>query len=217
MADRCAPTSNRLFAEHSVQKRAPGCCWTRISHSREHRVGTAGFLEWRGEQHEGFYTAADSKPWRPSLTRRFLRQRRSSHHLSRARRGLAVYEVQALIQGNTKPAFELPTNNVGVRLLLPNPTAEKAELVAIVTSNGGLMMANLETREFWSGAQGPVMKDNVSCVSWSNKGKQLVAGLGDGTCYQMTPEGQGKAEIPRPPALEGNQHGKYFSVGHNAR
>jgi nucleoporin NUP159 len=121
--------------------------------------------------------------------------------------GLAVYNVQALMQGNTEPAFELPTNNIGIRSLVPNPTAEKAELVAVVTSNGGLMMANLQTREFCIGAQGLIMKEGVSCVSWSNKGKQLVAGLGDGTCLQLTPEGLGKAEIPKPLALEGDQHG----------
>jgi hypothetical protein len=31
------------------------------------------------------------------------------------------------------------------------------------------------------GPGGPVLKDGVSCASWSNKGKQLIAGLADGT------------------------------------
>jgi len=121
--------------------------------------------------------------------------------------GLAVYDVQALMQGNTNPAFELPTNNIGIRSLVPNPAAEKAELVAVVTSNGGLMMANLQTREFSTGSQGPIIQEGVSCVSWSNKGKQLVAGLANGTCHQLTPEGRPKAEIPKPLALKGDQHG----------
>ena len=128
--------------------------------------------------------------------------------------GLAVYEVEALMQGKTEAAFQLATNGTGLRALLPNPTSEKAELVAIVTDNGGLMMANLQTRDFWTGPQGQIMKEGVSCISWSNKGKQLVAGLADGTCFQLAPDGQGKAEIPRPPALEGGQHGMLSRCDH---
>lgn len=121
--------------------------------------------------------------------------------------GLAVYDVQAIMQGNTQSAFQLSTNRTSVRALTPNPTAEKAELFAVVTANGQLMMANMKTRQFLSGPSGQVMKDGVSCVSWSNKGKQLVAGLGNGAAFQMTPEGEGKAEVPRPPTIEGDQHG----------
>ena len=121
--------------------------------------------------------------------------------------GLAVYEVQAIMQGNTQPAFELSTNQTSLRALVPNPTPEMAELFAVVTITGQLMMANMKTRQLLNGPNGPVMKDGVSCVSWSNKGKQLVAGLGDGAAFQMTPEGEGKAEIPKPPAIQGDQHG----------
>ena len=128
--------------------------------------------------------------------------------------GLAVYEVEALMQGKTEAAFQLATNGTSLRALLPNPTSEKAELVAIVTDNGGLMMANLQTRDFWTGPQGQIMKEGVSCISWSNKGKQLVAGLADGTCFQLAPDGQGKAGIPRPPALEGDQHGMLSRCDH---
>ena len=124
--------------------------------------------------------------------------------------GLAIYEVQALMQGNTQSAFQMATNGTSLRALIPNPTPEKAEFFAVVTSTGALMMANMKTRQFLSGPDGQVMKDGVSCVSWSTRGKQLVAGLGNGTGYQMTPEGEGKAEIPRPPGLEGDQHGKWL-------
>ncbi|KAI4268323.1 MAG: hypothetical protein L6R38_007879 [Xanthoria sp. 2 TBL-2021] len=120
--------------------------------------------------------------------------------------GLAVYEVQSLIQGNTESAFQIATNGVALRMLLPNPTPERAELFAAVTVDGNLLIANLAARQFTSGAQGMTMKSGVSCVSWSARGKQLVAGLGNGTCYQMTPEGVGKAEIPTPPDIEGDQH-----------
>ena len=121
--------------------------------------------------------------------------------------GLAVYDVQALMQGNTESTFELGTNGTSVRALVPNPSPEAAELFAVVTVKGELLMANMKTRQFVSGASGQIMKEGVSCVSWSNKGKQVVAGLGNGGASQMTPEGIGKAEIPRPTDLEGDQHG----------
>jgi nucleoporin NUP159 len=122
--------------------------------------------------------------------------------------GLAVYEIQSLLQGSTQSAFELSTNGQALRALIPNPTAEKGELFAVVTADGNLMMANLKERNFISGPNGQVLKDNVSCLSWSTKGKQLVAGLGDGTAYQITPEGVGKGDIPRPPEVDNSHHGK---------
>jgi len=122
--------------------------------------------------------------------------------------GLAVYEVQSLMQGNTQSAFQLATNGAALRSLVPNPTPEKAELFAVVTTNGLLMMANLKTRQFLTGSQGEALKDGVSSVSWSTRGKQLVAGLANGSCYQMTPEGEGKGEVPKPQGLEGDQHGE---------
>lgn len=122
--------------------------------------------------------------------------------------GLAAYDVRALMQGDTQPALQMGTNGTALRALVPNPNAAMAQLFAAVTTNGELLMANLQTKELTNGSSGPVLKRGVSCVSWSNKGKQLVAGLGDGGAYQMTPEGQGKAEIPRPPGLEGDQHGR---------
>ncbi len=120
--------------------------------------------------------------------------------------GLAVYEVQSLLQGSTQAAFEMSTENTSLRMLLPNPTAEKADLLAVVTVKGELLVANLATRQFSNGPQGITLKDGVSCVSWSTRGKQLVAGLSDGSCYQLTPEGEMKNNIPRPPDLEVDQH-----------
>ncbi|KAL8860591.1 MAG: hypothetical protein Q9178_002944 [Gyalolechia marmorata] len=120
--------------------------------------------------------------------------------------GLAVYEVQSLMQGNTESTFQISTDGAALRMLLPNPTPERAELFAAVTVTGELLIANLSLRQFLNGPQGVKMKDGVSCVSWSARGKQLVAGLGNGACYQMTPEGAGKFEIPAPPDIEGDQH-----------
>lgn len=126
--------------------------------------------------------------------------------------GLAVYEVQSLLQGSTQSAFELSTNGQGLRALIPNPTAEKGELFAVITADGNLMMANLKERNFIQGPNGQILKNNVSCLSWSTKGKQLVAGLGDGTAYQMTPEGVGKGDIPRSPDVDNSHHGKCFLI-----
>ncbi|KAM0420521.1 hypothetical protein ACHAPT_011690 [Fusarium lateritium] len=108
--------------------------------------------------------------------------------------GLAVYEVQSLLSGSTNSAFELSTNGETLRAMIPNPTPEKAELCAIVTNGGILHMANLKERQISN-----PLKNQVSCISWSSKGKQLCAGLGDGTIVQMTPEGDVKGEIPKPP------------------
>ena len=122
--------------------------------------------------------------------------------------GLAIYDVQSLMQGNTESAFQLSTEGTPLRALVPNPTPERAELFAVVTTNGQVLMANLQSRQFLSGPQGQILYQGVSSVSWSTRGKQLIAGLADGTLYQMTPEGENKGEIPRPPTLEGDQHGK---------
>jgi nucleoporin NUP159 len=122
--------------------------------------------------------------------------------------GLAVYEIQNLLSGSTQRAFEMSTNSLSLRALVPNPTPEKSELVAIVSTDGKLMMANLKERTFVSGTNGQVLKEGVSCISWSTRGKQLVAGLGDGSCFQMTPEGEGKGDIPRAPNVDLNHHGR---------
>ena len=132
--------------------------------------------------------------------------------LSAEHGGLAVYHVQSLLQDGLQSVFQLPIGGTSVRALVPNPTIEKAELLAIVTTNGQLMMANLKTRQFLNGAQGQILKEGVSCASWSTRGKQLVAGLANGTCFQMKPEGEGQAEIPAPFGLVGEHHGNCIRV-----
>lgn len=120
--------------------------------------------------------------------------------------GLAVYDVQALTQGATQPTFEIGTNGETLRALIPNPMPESANFCAIVTNNGNLFMANLAERKLVSGSNGPALRSQVSSAAWSTKGKQLVAGMADGTIYQMTPDGAEKAHIPKPPNV-GNYHG----------
>ena len=120
--------------------------------------------------------------------------------------GLAVYDVQSLSQGSSQSAFELSTSGETLRALIPNPMADRAEFCAIVTNNGNLLMANLKDRSLIQGANGPVLKSQVSCAAWSSKGKQIVAGMADGTIAQMTPDGKDKALIPKPTTL-GDYHG----------
>ncbi|KAI2628326.1 hypothetical protein GGS21DRAFT_237813 [Xylaria nigripes] len=117
--------------------------------------------------------------------------------------GLAVYDVNTLQQGSV-PAFEIPTNGESLRALVPNPSQEKAELCAVVTNGGKLLVANFKERGFVSKSNGQILREQVSCVAWSSKGKQLVAGLGGGAMCQLTPEGDVKAEIPRPPDVDSN-------------
>ncbi|KAL3418983.1 hypothetical protein PVAG01_09204 [Phlyctema vagabunda] len=120
--------------------------------------------------------------------------------------GLAVYEVQTLLQGSTESVFQMSTEGQTLRALIPNPKAERGELIAVVTNDGNLMIANLKERSFVSGSHGQVLKDGVSCISWSAQGKQLVAGLGNGTVVQMKPDGTGTGEIPASPTLDGVHH-----------
>lgn len=119
--------------------------------------------------------------------------------------GLAVYETQSLMQGKAESAFQLATNGIAVRALAPNPnpSSETAHRVAVVLEQGQLMEADLKTQQFQQGQNGPVLREGVSCVSWSRLGKQVVAGLGDGTAVQLAVQ-EVKATIPRPPELQGN-------------
>lgn len=125
---------------------------------------------------------------------------------------LLIYDSSALLQPNVQPSISIPTNGASLRALAGNPAPESEALssfVAMVTSDGDLLLANLKAGSMVSGASGSVLKNGVSCVAWSAKGKQLVAGLADGTCYQLDPQGVKKADIPRPPELEGNKHGEH--------
>ncbi|CAG8892596.1 unnamed protein product [Penicillium egyptiacum] len=118
---------------------------------------------------------------------------------------ISIFDSNTLTQGNAQPAISIPTNGVSLRALAPNPDPSST-LVALVTVNGELLIADLKAGSLLPGPSGPVLKDGVSCASWSNKGKQLIAGLADGTGYQMTPDGTKKAEVPRPSDLEGDCH-----------
>jgi len=110
--------------------------------------------------------------------------------------GLAVYSVDSVLQNAQQPDFQMPTNGTSVRALIPNPAPDFAHLFAVVLADGNLMVANLKEKQLSN-----VFRDGVSCISWSAKGKQLVAGLEDGSAVQYDPQGNQKAAVPKPPQI----------------
>jgi nucleoporin NUP159 len=110
---------------------------------------------------------------------------------------VAAYDVQKLLQGETEAVFELATNGEVALALVPNPTSERAELCAIVTDKGNLYIANLKKE-----AISRPLRSQVSCISWSSAGEQLIAGLENGSINQMNLEGNSITDIPTPPGLE---------------
>lgn len=125
---------------------------------------------------------------------------------------ISVFQTTDLNNDNAQPALSVSTNGASIRALVPNPDPT-SNLVALVTANGELLVADLKAGNLVSGANGQVLRNGVSCVAWSNKGKQLVAGLVDGTADQMTADGTKKDQVPRPTDLEGECHGKSRLVG----
>jgi nucleoporin NUP159 len=115
--------------------------------------------------------------------------------------GLAAHSVEALLNKETNPAFELATGGISIKALVPNPAPELAHLVAVLMMNGHLMIANFQDRKFSTGVNGASIKDGVTSVAWSVRGKQLVVGLLDGSAMQLDPQGAVKATIPKPPRL----------------
>lgn len=120
--------------------------------------------------------------------------------------GLAVYSVDDLANNVTKAAFQLATDGIAIRALAPNPNPEFAHFIAVVMDNGHLMMADLQSKSFVGSSS---LRSGVVCISWSVKGRQLVAGLQDGTCVQIDPTGALKATIPKAPDAPTNYVGKF--------
>jgi nucleoporin NUP159 len=142
--------------------------------------------------------------------------------------GLAIHSVENLLKNITTPVIELPTEGVAIQALVPNPAEDLAHLVAVVMTNGHLMIANLQERAFARGVNNvPSLKDGVRSVAWSLRGKQLVVGLQDGAAMQLEPTGAPKAVIRRPPGVDSNLEGSivpldcsarpanYFSINHH--
>ncbi|KAF7116479.1 hypothetical protein CNMCM5793_004767 [Aspergillus hiratsukae] len=105
---------------------------------------------------------------------------------------LAVYQTATLLTGNPQPALAIPMNGTTLRAMAPNPAPPEdilSSLVALVTANGELLIADLKGASLIRGPNG-----------------QLVAGLADGAAVQLTPDGTQKDVIPRPSDLEGDCH-----------
>ena len=118
--------------------------------------------------------------------------------------GLAVYDTNALASGNTKVAFELPTEGQSVRQLLPNPNPaqEFSRYFGVITTDGKLLLADLKDRKLVTTSSGSTtFSENASCGCWSRLGKQIIVGLADGTAVQLDPSGNVKAQIPHPANL----------------
>ena len=120
--------------------------------------------------------------------------------------GIVAFQVDNLIQGQTDPALQIATNGVGLRALITNPAPESEHLVAAITNQGDLLLADLKEAQLQQGSDGPVLIKNASCLSWSTRGKQLVVGLATGTATQMKPDGSVVAEIPKSTSIPDGMH-----------
>lgn len=118
--------------------------------------------------------------------------------------GLAVYDVNAAERASEWLSdFQISTNGVAVRHLLPNPNKDSSHLFAVVLADGKLLVADLKSRNLIQTVSGSsVLRENVSCASWSKLGKQIVAGLADGSAIQMDIYGNEKDKIPKPPSVD---------------
>jgi nucleoporin NUP159 len=126
---------------------------------------------------------------------------------------LVVYNATSLGNENPQPQISINTNGP-LRFLAANPSSDPSlsSYIALISVNGDLLVADLKAGSLLNGQSGSVFRSGVASVAWSNKGKQMVAGLVNGGCVQLDPQGVVKAEIPRPPELEGNKHGAYFHL-----
>ena len=120
--------------------------------------------------------------------------------------GLDAFHLGQLANGQANPALTISTNGQGLRAVVPNPSPDVPELFALITNDGELLMADLKTGGLRGGQSGSVLKSGVTCCSWSNKGKQLVAGGADGTVTQMKPDGSVVATIPKSTSIPHGCH-----------
>ena len=120
--------------------------------------------------------------------------------------GLDAFQLSQLANGQNSPAASISTNGEALRSLIPNPSSDSPHLFALITSNGELLLADLQTGKLKEGKNGNVLKSGVTCCSWSNKGKQLVAGGADGAVTQIKPDGTEVAIIPKSTSVNDGSH-----------
>lgn len=125
--------------------------------------------------------------------------------------GFAAFNTDRLSGGDTKSAFEVPTEGVAIKALVPNPAVELAHIVGVVLENGHLFLANLQEKMFAASESGrPTMYEGVTCMAWSPRGKAMIAGLQNGSAVQLSQTGKVMAVIPRPPELEAGKIGMFI-------
>jgi nucleoporin NUP159 len=110
---------------------------------------------------------------------------------------LAVYEVDDLLQNKTEPGRQIATEHVSLRALAPNPGENYGQAFALVLDSGALMIVDVN-----EGKARTMHAEGVTSVSWSIKGRALIAGLETGTVLQYMLGGDLSATIPRPPDVD---------------
>ena len=115
---------------------------------------------------------------------------------------ILIWDTLSLRSSPPAPRTVAPPRNDAsrVHMMAPNP-GDKSVLCAIVYGmdllsheNGSAHMLDLLKAE-WVNA---LPAQNVTSVSWSARGKQLVIGVKTGEIIQYTPEGDVKAVLPPP-------------------
>ncbi|OLL22611.1 Nucleoporin nup146 [Neolecta irregularis DAH-3] len=106
---------------------------------------------------------------------------------------ISSYDVASLRAGS-EPKFDNSTTPI--QDLQANPSPD-ADLVAILTKDRVLRMLSMSKRQLLD-----VVLAEVTAICWSQKGKQIICGMRDGSLVQITPDGQKKAELKRAPALD---------------
>jgi nucleoporin NUP159 len=116
-----------------------------------------------------------------------------------AKGGLAVFDVTKLMKGNQMPDQHIQTDGVAVRMLQANPVPEMEHYMTVVLDTGKLWLVDIT-----SGKINTLKDGGVSCVTWSNRGKAVAAGMQDGTSHIYMSDGSLKGVIPRPPGVDDN-------------
>ncbi|KAK4950582.1 hypothetical protein LTR66_013919, partial [Elasticomyces elasticus] len=118
---------------------------------------------------------------------------------------LEAYSTAALASRQVQKAVTINTN-APLRAVAPNPSPAEARYFAVINTNGQLLIADLAAGELVQQSGTPILLNSASCVTWSNKGKQVMVGRGDGTATQMKPDGSVVATMARPDSLPSGCH-----------
>ncbi|KAG5436915.1 hypothetical protein PCANB_001325 [Pneumocystis canis] len=107
---------------------------------------------------------------------------------------IMFYNTQILLQRNNYLQPEFVFQIEDVKDVLPNPV--DSNVTAVLTFFGNLYIINSSQRSI-----SEPLVNNVTSISWSQKGKQIVCGTSDGKLAQYTPDGLLKAVIDKSRSL----------------